>query len=860
MTGRASGPGGGTLDAEFTPLVATLANAVAAFVDTNATGPLLDPGTSAAAAALAEAAEALEAGGGDDVATLRAAVAMFLTCWDDVQAGDGAPAGPPDLAWPLLTVRAAASEQVPRGLRALAHAAVLAVTVESGARAAMRAISRAVFQDDLDKLDAAVETLLAEMRDPELPPRIRRRCGNTLAGAHWQRFDLTGDPADLDRALAANEDAITGADGRELAEAQVARASLLLERFRRTSSAADLAAVEALCTPAAEGTETLDWFTRELVVLLRNARLEQFERTEDPAWLDAAIRLGERAVRNSRDDESPVLLAAHANAYLTRFELTREPGDQDKAIEYYRYAHADAADPELALELAGTLWDLLSQRRKIRPTAGDRDELIELSGQLIRCLDGDLRTELELRRSRLLWDRFGETLAGDDLDAAIEAAQAAAERPGARIGGEDLSNLCYLFQVRYRRTREPGDADAAVTYGRRSVRLPHDPETDLPWHLSNLFGALTLRAEHDRESGATGSARALFDEAAQVAGRAADLFAPGDPDGTRHRNNLAVALLGRFQVGGPPGDLDRAIEVAGSALAGDPGQEAAETLGPLLLAALTLQLDRRRDEHALEQVLQHVNRGVGTAPAWVDSLAGLVGCLNGLTAGAARGVDVERLAKFQQVRAELLPIYEQCVVLMSSEMVGAGAQLRNLDLVDGAIAALEHAIGLSTERRSAMLAGTRGEFLIRRWQLTLARADLDNAIAALIASADMTSGEGDLMRDMAALHRRSAATALIRRFRRRRNAADLDEAERQLLLAEPIVAERDPEALAELHGLLADIRATRDHPPFLISQVDVLEVHREGLSSPFGMRNVQAWNSGAPRTSGLTWVHTDDAA
>jgi hypothetical protein len=204
-------------------------------------------------------------------------------------------------------------------------------------------------------------------------------------------------------------------------------------------------------------------------------------------------------------------------------------------------------------------------------------------------------------------------------------------------------------------------------------------------------------------------------------------------------------------------------------------------------------------------------------------------------------------------------MYEQGVVFMSFEMVDAGSHMRNLDLVEQAIAVLDHAMSLSTERRSAILTGTRGEFLIRRWQLTMARADLDDAIASLIKSADMTSAEDDSRRAMAAHHRRSAAAALLRRFRRRRNAADLDEAERQLLLAEPVVAEQEPDELADLTALIASIRGTRDNPPLVISHTDILEGDREGLTSEFSIRNVDAWNRGEPRRSGLTWMHTDEA-
>lgn len=485
------------MDEDLGPHLAALANAVVAFVETNESGPLLDAATATAAVTVAAAAEA---GARDDLATSWAVVAMFHSCRQEVEAYEATASAPLDSAWLLLVLSAAASDQVPDQLRQLAYAVAEAVTIERQARAAMRAVTKAIFQDDLAILDASMATLIIAADDAELPPRTWLRCQNKLASSYWHRFDVTHDPLDLDRALAINELVIADADGRDRAEAEIARVSLLLERFRITGAAEDLVRLEGLCATSAEGAAPLDHFTRELVIVLRNARLEQFETTSNPAWLDAAIDLGERAVRNSRDAESPVLLAAHAQAYVTRHELTRNAEDLDKAIEYYRYSHAEAVDPPLAFSVAVALWDLLSQRSRIRPSKEDRDELIDLSLKLTPSFNGDLRTELEHRRSRLLWDRFNETLSPEDLNAAIQAARAPADRPDVRLASGDLSNLCYMLQVQYRRTNNLGDIDDAVTYGRRATHLPHGDSAAEARHLSNLFGALALRADAGREA------------------------------------------------------------------------------------------------------------------------------------------------------------------------------------------------------------------------------------------------------------------------------------------------------------------------------------------------------------------------
>lgn len=837
------------------PHLSVLVRAIATFVELNDESLLVDKGTQEAVTLLTEAAEAQPR---DDLAAVRTIIAMFDSCQQVILAQDGEPPVMADLESDLerllLVMAAAASDEMPGGLRSLAYGVARAVSFEREARAAARALGRAIFQDDLAVLSLCIERLSAAVDDADLSPHLVQRCQNRLAGGYWQRFESTHDPSDLDQALVHNEKAVTGASGRVLAEAAAMRASLLLERFRITGAAEDLHAVEKLCGNAAGSDVPLDHLTRELVIVLRNARLDQFESTGEPAWLDDAIRLGERAVRTSRDSESPVLLAAHATAYATRYELNGTESDLDKSIEYYRYAAGEATEPPMWLGIAIQLWDQLSLRLRTAPNSSDRDELIALNTKLIPALDGDLRIDVERMQARLLWDRFGKTLAPEDLDSTIDVTRVLAECPDEETS-EDLSNLCYLLQLRYRRTAELGDIDDAVTYGRRAVRLPHQDPEKLALHLSNLFGALGIRADTSRAEGALDDTRALVDEAVQVAERAVDLFPPLDPRGTTSRNNLVVALWGRFQNGGDPDDLDRAIEHAQRGLAVLGSEDAVSSpLGPSLLAALTLKLDHFRDDATLDQAIALINQGIGPDPSWIDGLGRLVGVLNRLTDEIQPADDAGLPPKLRSVRDELLPLYLQSVVVMSMEIAGTGATIRNLDVVNLAIEGLDHAMSLADEEQRVVLTGARGEVLIRRWQLTLARADLDDGIDSLIASADR-DGEASVV---AAYHRKSAATALMRRFRRRRHAEDHDEAERQLQAAEHVLAESDPEAHDELMRMIASIRAHRDSPPHTFIHLDVLEADREGLSSPHSMANLDAWNRGEPRSSGLNWVHTTD--
>ena len=186
--------------------------------------------------------------------------------------------------------------------------------------------------------------------------------------------------------------------------------------------------------------------------------------------------------------------------------------------------------------------------------------------------------------------------------------------------------------------------------------------------------------------------------------------------------------------------------------------------------------------------------------------------------------------------------------------MNAGVETRNLELVDRGLEILAEVESLSGPTREAMIQGLRGEFLIRRWQITAVRADLDTAIDLLIRAGRDTRDAAS--RQLAAKHLHHAAVALVRRFRRRRRLADLDNALVHLEQALTLAADQPDEDFVEMEILLGNLREVRAKPPLMIAHADVGEANREDLSSPYSVANMIAWNEGAPRVSGLEWIHS----
>ena len=468
----------------------------------------------------------------------------------------------------------------------------------------------------------------------------------------------------------------------------------------------------------------------------------------------------------------------------------------------------------------------------------DLDELLAVDAELTPALEDHEKVMLLRSQVRQLWDRMSRTGSAADLAMIIEAARAVRRLAGPPTN-KDLSDLCYFLLLQYERTRDVADLREAVAAGRESVRHPSGDQEEQAVHLSNLFGAVLTLAED-----ADGSPDA-FTEAVQVAERAASLFPAGSPASTKPAANVTTALWSRFQVTGQRDDLDRSIacgqEALGASRPDDPG------LGELrasLLVALTLRFGLLGDETALDQALDVLRRGgLDPSPGWMESLRGLIGAL------AER--EESGTGRHQQIRDGLLFLYEKGLMIASTQLMGAGAAAGDLALIDGALEVLREAAELGGESRLPRYRGLRGECLIRRWQVTRARGDIDTAIDLLIEASET---EDD--RPLAGHHAKAAATALVRRFRRRRRAEDLAEAERLLQRAATLIPAEETEAHDEIRSLARYARGATATPPFLINQADTGEVDREDLSSPYDLSNQLAWNAGKPRFSGLTWVHT----
>jgi hypothetical protein len=379
------------------------------------------------------------------------------------------------------------------------------------------------------------------------------------------------------------------------------------------------------------------------------------------------------------------------------------------------------------------------------------------------------------------------TALGADDPSALDAALA---RAGHAVRAPDLlphleHQSWYLIAAgwwrKYLAGGSPSDLDDALAASARDVAVAE--EEDRP---EAAVTHATLLAERVRVGGAERDIR--------------DLAALSrDADTPELVIPLRDARLAMFRRTGDPDDLDEAIRLGGVDLIHDPSLTGDD------LSTLCLRLQERfrrfNDLADLDAAVACGRQSVQMPYAGTAELAQRLANLFGaLTLRADDGREQEYLD-------EAIEVVDVAVEFLSR----AGSQ-----------------------------PGLQGDFLVRRWQITHNRSDLDSGIEQLIAAADEAAAGGA----PEARYRQAAAEALMHRFRRRRNIADLDAAEQQLRLAGSAA---DP-------VLRQSIVAARHHPPKLYIQPG----DGEGMPSPHALVNLHAWNRGEPRTSGLAWVHTHE--
>ncbi|WP_034216574.1 hypothetical protein [Actinoplanes subtropicus] len=315
----------------------------------------------------------------------------------------------------------------------------------------------------------------------------------------------------------------------------------------------------------------------QLYSLRGTIRLARFRLRHHRPSLDRAISHLERSAARlpPGHPDRPLVLAALSNGLIWRYEQTSAAADLDAAVGRLREAIASpGVQAEERASFGSDLSAVLRSRFLRYGDPADLDEAIEAASEAVR--HGDDPAPGITNRALALLARYEATADTGDLLAALRDAREPARGPLHR--GQRLGALIGALGARYQYTGDPEDLNGAITAGREALATLSRVDPYRAIYASELSQVLRVTGEP-----------AMLTEAVEVAEDALGDDPADNVDHAGRLSTLSMALLMRHLAGGDLGDLRRARELAGQALAaGGPGR-------PMLLQRVGLMARRWYD-------------------------------------------------------------------------------------------------------------------------------------------------------------------------------------------------------------------------------------------------------------------------
>lgn len=434
---------------------------------------------------------------------------------------------------------------------------------ETGAAESLDLARLALYRYDIDAdpatLDRAIR-ICRQLLDGTAPDDPERETFWHLLGTGLaQRFNRTGDVADLDAALDASRSAMAGTTevGHRINFVRKAIRRLAL----RQANPPDPGEVIRTALSAADAFAEEHPLYGEMLHSAGTALRHRYDLSGAADDLDRSIRLLRIAVElcGEDDDVRAERMNSLGNALLRRFESTGMPEVLDEAIDNHRRGVPDGSrhDPDRAVRL-NNLAASLRQRGLYFGDVAALREAIALLRDAIETAEDDARlVALGTLGITLqdLWEQTREPAAAEEAVAAARTVHAAssveddgahevlanalvnralsradpddlaesirllervsAMRPFGRPGhGRCLRNLGGAWCVSFELTGDPASLDRAITLIGRAVRADPVPEPERARYQRALGGLLIT--QHER-TGDPGALRAAADAFAAVA-------------------------------------------------------------------------------------------------------------------------------------------------------------------------------------------------------------------------------------------------------------------------------------------------------------------------------------------------------
>ncbi|MDG4830594.1 CHAT domain-containing protein [Solwaraspora sp. WMMD1047] len=379
-----------------------------------------------------------------------------------------------------------------------------------------------------------------------------------LAAAYRCRYRLRGRSGDLRRAVGLLERrlAVTGADVAALGELGEA----YRQRYEQTGDPTHVDRAVTLTDQAV--THAGDQASPALLLNLSGALLLRYERTGARSDLRRATTLSERAVSGlPRDDpDRGAHLAVAASVLLKRHERSRSTEDIHRAVDLYEQALATLADDDRARpSLLRGLARALHQRHLTTGDSTDLDRAVTLARWVLAAISPvhPERAAVTMDLAAVHLTRHTHTGVLADLAQAIDLAKRALTPDGPPPW---LSTLGEAYQQRYLVTGDITDLDQAVAIGERATTGTDIGLAARQVRLATAYWCRHRSANRERD----------LDRAVELAARALS-GTPADHAQLPGRQALLAEMrLDRYRLAGVTGDADAAIDLSERALASVP--------------------------------------------------------------------------------------------------------------------------------------------------------------------------------------------------------------------------------------------------------------------------------------------------
>jgi tetratricopeptide (TPR) repeat protein len=297
----------------------------------------------------------------------------------------------------------------------------------------------------------------------------------------------------------------------------------------------------------------------------------RYEALGDPTDLEVALVHGEDALAASEPGSSvnTMVLAKLSADRRIRFGLFGDRNDLDWALTAARQAveRTSSGHPFGGSRLS----NLATCLRTMFEATGDAqvlDDAIQLGREAAAIEIGGHATISSAATDvgSALLTRFELRGAAGDLNEAVrQSRRAVAVTPATSpYRASRLSNHSIVLRARVTTSGHHEDAEEAVQAARESVARAENTDPSRAGFCSNLGLALVARHELDRDRDGED-----LDDAMEAFREAADLSG-GRPEGGLYRSNLGMALRQRYSAAGADVDIEEAIALLTSTVAGWP--------------------------------------------------------------------------------------------------------------------------------------------------------------------------------------------------------------------------------------------------------------------------------------------------